>query len=242
MTVATSAVEPQSSDDLMTIDELASEAGLSVRTTRYYASLGILPPPARRGRMAYYDRGHLARLTLVRTLQSHGFTLAAIETYVRRIPASASPEHLALHRAVLASWAPTEQRTMTRDELEELAGRPLDDQQLDILARSGVLTRDGDVFGPLPGFEVGVELFDLELPVDGVVYAAEAIERHMTALADDLSDIMRRRVLIPHRAAGGRGGVDEHTIVRLRALTVQAVVTGFQRATDDMITRTFNRG
>ena len=232
MTMEASTVESQPSGDLMTIDELASEAGLSVRTTRYYASLGILPPPTRRGRMAYYDHGHLARLSLVRSLQAHGFTLAAIETYVRRIPASTSPEHLALQRAVLASWAPAEQRSMTHVELEERAGRPLDADQLDILERSGVLGRDADLYRPLPGFEVGIELF----AVDGEV------ERHMTALADDLSDIMRRRVMLPHRASGGRGGVDEHTIEQLRALTVQAVVMGFQRATNDLITRTLNRG
>ncbi len=239
MTVATSAVDPASSDDLMTIDELASEAGLSVRTTRYYGSLGILPPPTRRGRMAYYDRGHLARLALVKSLQAHGFTLAAIETYLQRVPESTSPEHLALQRAVVASWAPTVQQPMSHAELEELAGRPLSDEQLDILTRSGVLAREGDTLHPLPGFDVGVELFDVDLPVDGVVEAGEAIERHMTALADDLSDIMRRRVLVPHRASGG--GVDEHTIERLRNLTVQAVVMGFQRATNDLIKRTFNR-
>ncbi len=239
MTVAAADIDSESSDDLLTIDQLASEAGLSVRTTRYYASLGILPPPARRGRMAYYDRGHLARLALVKSLQAHGFTLAAIETYLRRVPESTSPEHIALQRAVVASWAPTEQRPMSRAELEEIAGRRLDDDQLDILIRSGVLSRDDDVLYPLPGFEVGVELFDVDLPVDGVVEAAEAIERHMRALTDDLSDIMRRRVLQPHRASGI--GVDEHTIERLRNLTVQAVVMGFQRATNDLIQRTFNR-
>ena len=38
-------------DDLLTIDQLAGSTGLTVRTTRYYASLGLLPPPIRRGRM-----------------------------------------------------------------------------------------------------------------------------------------------------------------------------------------------
>jgi MerR family regulatory protein len=36
-------------DDLLTIDELAMAVGLTVRTTRYYASLGLIPPPERRG-------------------------------------------------------------------------------------------------------------------------------------------------------------------------------------------------
>jgi DNA-binding transcriptional MerR regulator len=41
-------------DPLLTVDELAAAAGLTVRTTRYYASLGLLPPPTRQGRLAYY--------------------------------------------------------------------------------------------------------------------------------------------------------------------------------------------
>ena len=49
-------------DDLLTIDELAVATGMTVRTTRYYASLGLLPPPTRRGRLAYYSREHRARL------------------------------------------------------------------------------------------------------------------------------------------------------------------------------------
>ena len=47
---------------LLTIDELALSTGLTVRTTRYYASLGLLPTPVRKGRMAYYGPSHLARL------------------------------------------------------------------------------------------------------------------------------------------------------------------------------------
>ena len=40
---------------LLTIDELSSAVGLTVRTTRYYASLGLIPAPIRQGRVACYD-------------------------------------------------------------------------------------------------------------------------------------------------------------------------------------------
>ena len=56
-------------EPLLTVDELATAAGLTVRNTRYYAGLGLVPPPVRRGRMAYYHRMHLAHLELVRALQ-----------------------------------------------------------------------------------------------------------------------------------------------------------------------------
>jgi len=66
----------------VTVDELAARVGLTVRTTRYYAGLGLLPPPVRRGRIAWYGAEHVARLELIRALQDHGFTLAAIERYL----------------------------------------------------------------------------------------------------------------------------------------------------------------
>ena len=60
--------------------------------------------PIRRGRSGYYTADHVARLELVQELQSHGFTLSAIEKYVARIPDDASPETIALHRTLLAPW------------------------------------------------------------------------------------------------------------------------------------------
>ena len=77
---------------------------MSVRNVRFYTSRGLVPPPIRRGRSGFYSADHVARLELVQDLQSHGFTLAAIERYVVGIPASATPADIALHRTMLAPW------------------------------------------------------------------------------------------------------------------------------------------
>ena len=70
------------------------------------ASRSAFPPvsstPIRRGRSGYYGPDHIARLELVRELQGHGFTLAAIEKYVDRIPDSATPSDIARHLSLLA--------------------------------------------------------------------------------------------------------------------------------------------
>lgn len=89
-------------DGLLTLDELTERVGLSVRNIRFYTSRGLVPPPIRRGRSGYYSDEHVARLELVRELQSHGFTLAAIEGYVARIPGDATPADIALHLSMLA--------------------------------------------------------------------------------------------------------------------------------------------
>ena len=225
----------------LTVAELASATGVSVRTTRYYASLGLLPPPQRRGRVAYYSAAHRGRLELVRALQDHGFTLSAIERYLARIPLDASAEDLAVQRAMLTAWAPGERLTLTARQLERKAGRRLAPAQLEQLVLTGAVAQVGErAYEVLPAFEVGVALLDLDLPLDGLVEAGAAIERHMTALADDLTTVLQRRVLGPYRsgpASGARAVRLEQTLSRLRQLTLEAVVRGFPRAADQVITR-----
>lgn len=89
-------------DRLLSLDELTARVGLSVRNVRFYTSRGLVPPPIRQGRSGYYSPDHVARLELVKALQGHGFTLAAIERYVARIPADATPADIALHLSLLA--------------------------------------------------------------------------------------------------------------------------------------------
>ncbi len=231
--------------ELFTIDELALAGGMTVRTTRYYASLGLLPPPVRRGRLAYYSPLHLARLELIRALQDHGFTLAAIEKYMKRIPATASLEELAMQRAMLTSWAPGPREELTRRQLERKAGRKLGDEQLERLVDTGAVARTpAGGFEVLPAFEVGVQMLDMDIPLDSIVAASEAITRHMDSLADELTDILRTRVLEPYRKQE-YSDVDpakfEATMARLRQLTLEAVVSGFQRAANQVISRSLSK-
>ena len=62
----------------MRVEEFASRAGVSVDTVRYYQAKGLLPPPRREGRVAWYGGGHLDRIARIRSLQARGFTLATI--------------------------------------------------------------------------------------------------------------------------------------------------------------------
>jgi DNA-binding transcriptional MerR regulator len=62
----------------MRVEQLSVRTGLSVDTIRYYQSKGLLDPPRRQGRVAWYDDRHLERLDRVRSLQQRGFTLATI--------------------------------------------------------------------------------------------------------------------------------------------------------------------
>lgn len=73
------ATRPREPDDLaLTVDELAHRAEVPVRTIREYQTLGLVPPPERRGRIGIYGRTHLARLELIGRLQRRGYSLAGI--------------------------------------------------------------------------------------------------------------------------------------------------------------------
>lgn len=69
-------------DTEFTVDELAQRTGVPVRTIREYQTMGVLPPPHRRGRIGIYEASHLARLQLVARLQDRGYSLAGIRDLV----------------------------------------------------------------------------------------------------------------------------------------------------------------
>lgn len=226
--------------ELLTVDELAAATGMTVRTTRYYAGLGLLPAPERRGRMAYYGPEHRARLELIRSLQDHGFTLAAIEKYLDRLPIDASPEDLAVQRAMLTSWTPGKQEALTKRQLEERVGRTLSAADIDVLVKvQAVRERDGR-YEPLAPLHSAVEMLDLDIPVESYVEAADAIGRHMDELADELTRILRDKIVTPFRESEHSeddAARFQQTFSRLRQLTLEAVVAGFQRAANQVITR-----
>ncbi len=235
--------EDEAGEQLYTVDELAAATGMTVRTTRYYAGLGLLPPPSRRGRMAYYTEEHRARLELIRALQDHGFTLSAIEKYLARVPVDASVEDLALQRAMLTSWGAGRRESMTRRQLETRARRKLSDHEIQRLANIYAIRIDGERFEPLPPLDVALKLIDLDLPVEPMEDAAVAINSHMDDLANELTHILRTKVLTPFRGqehTEADKAAFEQTVSRLRQLTLEAVVAGFQRAANEVITRSLS--
>ena len=63
---------------LMRVAEIAELTGTTVRTVRYYHSLGLLPVPGERGGWRDYDLSHVARLSRIRWLVQAGVSLETI--------------------------------------------------------------------------------------------------------------------------------------------------------------------
>jgi hypothetical protein len=109
---------------------------------------------------------------------------------------------------------------------------------------TGILPTDRGAYALLPAFEVSVKSLDLDIPLDSLVSAGEAITRHMDALADELTAVLKDQVLAPYLDSD-RTEADkarfEQTMSRLRQLTLEAVVSGFQRAANQVISRSLSR-
>lgn len=64
--------------EALSIDDVASAAGVSRRAVRFYVQRGLLPQPNGRGRGRHYDARHVVALGRIRRLQHAGHSLDAI--------------------------------------------------------------------------------------------------------------------------------------------------------------------
>lgn len=232
--------------ELRTVDELAAAAGVTVRTVRFYATKGLLPPPLLRGRTGLYDGTHLARLKLVRDLQAKGFTLQAVERFLERVPADASPDDVAVFGALLSPWVTDPPQELTREDLDAMAGRALSDEDLEGLAATGVveLLDDGRVRVRPADLELALEWLDVPVPREMLTESQRLIEAATGQLAEDLGALLRRHLLRPYLQGDlppeQRAQLSD-VIERLKPLTIQAVMNAMQRSVDRAVRERVDR-
>jgi DNA-binding transcriptional MerR regulator len=99
------------------VEQLARKVGMSPRNIRAHQARGLLPPPVRHGRTAYYDVSHVRRLEAIVALQRQGFNLYAVAAIlgVRRADPAAEALNALLQQ--LESGQPTLVHTLHRHGL-----------------------------------------------------------------------------------------------------------------------------
>jgi DNA-binding transcriptional MerR regulator len=88
------------------LDDLARVSGVSARNIRAYRERGLLDPPRRVGRSAYYDDYHLSQLKTINQLLRRGFSSAHIAEFFASMRRGADlADILGIQRAILGPRA-----------------------------------------------------------------------------------------------------------------------------------------
>jgi DNA-binding transcriptional MerR regulator len=114
---------PSISDDPssgLSVEELAEQGQVSVRTVRFYIAEGLLPGPGSRGKAATYGEEHLVRLRLIRRLAERGVPLAKMRDLLDRLALDDARALLAEEDARAAARQQAEQGPSPKEYIAEL--------------------------------------------------------------------------------------------------------------------------
>jgi DNA-binding transcriptional MerR regulator len=197
------------------VEQLAAACDVSVDTVRYYQSRGLLPLPAREGRLAWYDERHVERIGRIRDLRRKGLTLAAIERVVR--DDATSSDHLAdrsaddLADADLAAAVARERgdpagkaELLSLEGFSARAGVPA--SLIQAVEREGIRIGrpgdDGEVVYTSADIELvrtALRLLEFGLPLGDLLGLARDADRSLRGLAERAVDLFDAHVRIPIR-------------------------------------------
>lgn len=164
-----------------TVEELARAADTMTTTVRMYQARGLLPAPAKRGRVAVYGAPHLTRLRLIADLQRRGHSLAGIKELIENAErGTALPELLGLR-----TWSmPVPLRLTAAEFVERFGGATIELADMQRAVRLGAVAFDGDVIVADERFlQVGAALVRLGVPVAAVLDEWQALLRRTDGIA-----------------------------------------------------------
>lgn len=220
----------------LTIDELATRVGMTVRNVRAYASRGLIPPPRLEGRTGYYDETHIRRLRLVRELVDRGYTLAAVEKAMLARSDDAASHALELLDVIDAPLRTDEEpEVMSVDTLLALSGLARDERLIERLIEMGLAERqDGDrllVHQPTV-VRAGTQAIAIGLNPDSVFDMLPVMSEHLRGVAELFVRDVRSQIWQPFAE---EGMPDDQWDSMLRVISVlmpvasQAVLSVFRR-------------
>ncbi|MFG2223975.1 MerR family transcriptional regulator [Streptomyces sp. NPDC048644] len=178
--------------------ELADEAGISVRTLRFYRERKLIPAPRREGRIAWYNEHHLARLRTIAALLDRGHTLGGIAELLSAFENGRDVgELLGLEQTFVSPWS---DETPVRLTPEALADHFRDDVTAENLTASldiGYIAVDGDEFVHISRrlLDASTALVAKGVPLADVLEAGRAVRTHADAIAGIFTTLIRTHLL-----------------------------------------------
>jgi DNA-binding transcriptional MerR regulator len=187
------------------VEQLAAACDVSVDTVRYYQTRGLVPPPAREGRVAWYDDRHAERIREVRELRRRGLTLAAIE---RVLGNGLDPADADLAVAIAAARGEARQdELLTLDGFASRSGVPA--SLIQAVEREGIelgRTVDGEVRYTAADIDMvrgALRLLEYGLPLGELLSLARDTNDAMVALAGRAVELFDEHVRKPIRDTAG---------------------------------------
>ncbi|MFJ8825647.1 MerR family transcriptional regulator [Streptomyces sp. NPDC102467] len=199
------------------MEELAKEAGITVRTVRFYRERGLIKPPRRDGRIAWYDETHLTRLRTIAALLDRGHTLNGIAELSEAFDRGRDVGEL------LGLGEPTEETPvrLTPEELADHFAGEVTPENLQAALDLGYLGTDGEEIVHISRrlLEVSAALVREGVPLAEVLAAASRVREHADAMATLFTDL-----ILAHG--------DEKDVQRLRPLAKSVVEAELSMALD----------
>ncbi len=170
------------------MEELAEEAGITPRTLRFYRERGLIPPPRREGRIAWYGPQHLARLRTIAALLERGHTLNGIADLASAFESGRDVGE------VLGLGEPTEEEPvrLTPEQLADHFGDQVTADNFAAALDLGYLATDGQdiVHVSRRLLDVSAALVKEGVPLSAVLAAARRVRTHTDALAELFTDLL----------------------------------------------------
>ena len=183
------------------VEQVAAACDVSVDTVRYYQSRGLLPPPEREGRVAWYGPGHAERIRDIRSLQRKGLTLAAIK---RALDGELGPADADLAAAVASARGEVpEEELLTLEEFSSRSGVPA--SLIQAVEREGIrfgITQDGETrytSADIDTVRGALRLLEFGLPLGELLALARAANEAMVTLAERAVELFDEHVRKPIR-------------------------------------------
>jgi DNA-binding transcriptional MerR regulator len=236
----------------MRIADLARASSLSVRNIREYQDRGLLPPPRRDGRVAWYDEEHLVRLRLISRLLDRGYTIAVIRDLLDAWSDGRDlHDVLGLETTISRPWTDEQPGRATLLQLRRRFRGQLTPARLRRTIRLGLVEPSGTGFTvPSPRLlDAGTDLVAAGIPLATVLDLVERVERDLKSPADRFVGVVLDQ-LIPPGTPDGLPAGDElpevtRTVETLRPHAQLAVTALFARAmrsaVDDAVDRIAGR-
>jgi DNA-binding transcriptional MerR regulator len=209
------------------VEQLASAGDVTVDTIRYYQSRGLIDPPAREGRVAWYDESHLSRIREVRALQRKGLTLAAIGRVLRGELGRADADLAAAVAAARGEAADDE--LLPLELFAQRSGVPA--SLIQAVEREGIalgVGEDGERRYTTSDIEVvrgALRLLEYGLPLGELLALARDAHAAMTSLAERAVELFDEHVRKPIRDTAGSDEQAAAELVQAFEALLPAVTT-----------------